>query len=369
MAGSSLVGLLAVPIYTSGLLFIANTGRTIRLEPFLNAWLIAAFSLYFWRPESPRVRLVIGLLFGAAVMTKYVALLPIGFLVLGDLLWRRPNPRFVQLWALSAATGALVIVAVVGIVGYRELFEDTVRAHFERPDLPLRWRLEQFASACVRYPPIPIALAASVWLLLHARDHRLRIVSLIALGPVPLLVFAFRSSINFYFVQLLPGVTIIFAILAVTAARQLFKQSWAPLTALAIVFATAIAPIAYDEIYVRYGEEHTSGAAPIVARLKEGNGDIYAMFPSFGLASGRGLYRWHWTADSYLPRVTGLLSDENFIDALSNSESLVFWNGERHYLPISNTYIEANFEMVYSNQYWELWTRTSSSGSGTTAQP
>ena len=62
----------------------------------MNAFVILALALYFWHPDSLRLRILIGALFGVAMMVKLVAVLPLGFLVLGDLFWRRPNRDFVR---------------------------------------------------------------------------------------------------------------------------------------------------------------------------------------------------------------------------------------------------------------------------------
>ena len=75
LSRSHLAGLLSVAIYTAGMVLIANMGRTVRLEPMMNAFLIGAVACYVLRPGSPRIRFLLGMLIAGAILVKLVAII------------------------------------------------------------------------------------------------------------------------------------------------------------------------------------------------------------------------------------------------------------------------------------------------------
>jgi hypothetical protein len=333
----------------------------VRIEPFMNGFLLAALALYLWRPQSKRTYAVIGALFAMAVLSKFAAVLPIGFLVLADWLWRRRNLDFLTSWcvaALGAAVVAGVVVAVQG--GMQGFIESTVEVHLDRPSMTLARRLEQFGSAMVRYPVLPLALLISGHMILYNRDWRLRALALVCLGPAAWLVFAFASSLNFYFVQLLPAAAVVFTVACYTAARQFLGGCWKPAFVIATVALAVLAPLLYAEIYQRYGKLHTSSPAEVVDRLRLGEGYVYSSYPSFALASGRELYPWHYAPDSHLPRLAGIITDEDIAQTLSGTNDVVLVRNELRDRPVLKAHLEsAGFSITYNDVYWELWSRDS----------
>src|SRR5438105_8185282 len=89
-------------------------GRTIKLEPIMTGFLIAAFAIYVLRPASLSWQLLLGMLVAAALLVKLVAIIPVALIVLGDLLWGRRGRRFVASWAM-AALGAAVVLGPAGV--------------------------------------------------------------------------------------------------------------------------------------------------------------------------------------------------------------------------------------------------------------
>ncbi len=353
--------LLSVALYVVGMLFLANTARTVRLEPFMNVFIITALALYFWRPDERRVRLAVGALFAAAIMVKLVAALPLALLVLGDLvLWRRPGRQFFRSWTIAAA-GFLPVLAVVAVAlgGVDAFLDDVVIAHLNRPGIPLDLRIENFVSACVRFPAIPFALAAGVVYLVRGADARLRILSLLLLGQAVLLLFAFKSSINYYYIQLLPQAAVITAVVVTLAGRRILGGLWKPALAAGSVIGAAAAVLVYAYVYDETKVEHTTAAATVIEELKRQGGDgyIYATFPGFSLASDRQLYPWRYMIDSFLPRYNGEIGDDAFLKVFGSTDALVFWHFELDFLPKAKAYVEANFREGYRDAYWELWLR------------
>ncbi|MEX1254768.1 MAG: glycosyltransferase family 39 protein [Dehalococcoidia bacterium] len=363
LSGNRWTALLAVPLYTAGMLFIANTGRTVRLEPFTNVFLIPALALYVWRPESLRVRFVVGALLGAAVMVKFGAVLPAAFMVVGDLAfrWRKQSlAEFARSWAIAGAGGALVVAAIaaVALMG-SDFFDAAIRSQLDRPSMPLDERIEQFTSASGRYPLVPLALVGSLWLLVWSKDARMRVIALVTAGQVPFLVFAFNSFNNFYMIQLLPGAVIVWCVLAQQITERFASRLWAPVAIAGTLFAAIIAPLVYEETYHHSREFHTTSASAVVRELETRDGYIYALHPSFALQSGRDLYPWYYTTDTYLARITGKAGAEEFLRVFAGSDSIVVFPGEFNYLPSVTAYMDEQFELAYEDQYWQVWSRRS----------
>ncbi len=361
LSGNRWTALLSVPLYTTGMLFIANTGRTVRLEPFMNLFLILALASYLWRPDSLRMRFVVGVLLGTAVMVKFGAVLPAAFLVLGDAIWRwrKQSPgEFVRSWVVAGAGAALVFAVVAAaLLGGRDFFDAAVRSQLDRPSMSLDQRLEQFVSANARYPLVPLALLGSLWLLFWAKDPRLRLIALMTAGQVPFLVFAFKSFNNFYMIQLLPGAVIVWAVVAQEIAERLMRGLWTPIAIAGVLLTAIAAPLLYNEVYHHSREFHTTSAEAAVHELETGDGYIYALHPSFALASGRDLYPWYYTTDTYLARITGKAGAAEFIEVFAGSQGLVLFPGEFDYLPRVSAYIDEHFELTYQDQYWQVWSR------------
>lgn len=358
---SSLAGLLSVATYMAGILLLANMGRTIRLEPVVNGFLIAGFACYVLRPDSLRVRPVLGALFAAAMLVKVVAVIPIGLLVLGDLLWRRSERRFVRSWALAAGGAVVVTAPMLPLMGQPGFVDDVLRSQFARPPLPLSYKLEQlFLKDFSRYPVIAWALAAAVWLLGRATDPRVRIVSLVTLGGTAILVLAFRTFFGYYMVLLMPWIAVLFSITACQLARRMTQKHAGAMVVAATIALAGILPLIYNEIYHRTAHDHVSSPARIVSALREGNGYIYSMYPSFALWTARELYPWYYAADSLIPRITGQIGDLDFIQVFSGCEDLVLFSDELAGYPLARAYVEREFAVAYQDTYYTLWTRATS---------
>jgi hypothetical protein len=355
--------LFATSLYVVGMLALANTARTIRLEPFMNAFVICALALYFWRPDDQRARFGVGMLFAAAVMVKLVAVLPFGLLFVGDfLLVRPPLNRFLRSWAITfAGCIPVLIVLAFALTGVTGFFHDVVVSQVDRPPVPMELRIANLRSAFERFPAIPLALVAGVWLLFRGSDPKLKLLSLMAIGQTALLAFAFKSSINYYYIQVLPQVVIITAFVATSGVRTLTPRMFYPAFVAASLFLAAAVPLAYAVIYDEQRVQHTSSAAAVLDLLREGDGYIYSMAPSFSLWSGRDLYPWRYEIDSFLPRGTGQNRESDFIDVFRGSEALVFWPYELDFMPLAKAYVQQDFHQVLNNGDWELWLRNSPS--------
>ncbi|MEX1254767.1 MAG: glycosyltransferase family 39 protein [Dehalococcoidia bacterium] len=363
LSGSRMAALLSVPLYTTGTLIVANTTRTVLLEPLMNAFIISAMALYFWRPDSLRVRVAVGALFGFAFMVKLVAVLPAICLVGGDLLWRREDRRYLLSWAVTVAGAALVLLpSAAYLLSQTDFLHDVVGSQLDRPGLPFQLRREYFMEESTRYPAIPLALLASVWLLVRGSDPRMRVVAVVALGQVLILFFAFQTFLGFYLVQILPAVAIVFAVVGCEIGQRLFKRAWLPVGTACLFVVAGLIPLAYAELYHRYADEHDSSARAVVRLLQQDDGYVYSQMPSFALWSDRELYPWYYAADSYLPRITDRADDDDFIDVFSHSQALAFWRGEVEYMPRAEVYVNDNFELAYQDEHWELWVRKPQAG-------
>jgi hypothetical protein len=357
IAGSG-AAFLAVALYGVGMVLLANSPRSVRLEPFLNVFVICALWVNFARPDDPRGKLLTGALAAAAVLVKLVAAIPLALLVLGDLLFRRPRfGLFLRGWSL-AALGSLPVLALVAVAlgGVSGFIDDVIVAQVDRPGLPLQLRIDNFRSACLRFPAIPFAVLASIWLIVRSPDWRLRTLALLILGQVVLLIFAFKSSFNYYYLQILPEVAVVTAVVGAAVAGRLQPRFGKQALAVAGALMLLVLPLAYSFAYQRQ-EEHTKAAGAAIAELKQQDGAVYSMFPSFALWSERELTSWHFAIDSLLPRSNGEIPDDDFIAVLARSRGLVLWNGEFRDRPAVDAYIRANFRPGTDNNYWEIWLR------------
>jgi hypothetical protein len=363
LTGSRTAGLLSISTYMVGMLLLANMGRTVRLEPLMNAFLIPAFACYLLRPDSLRARFLVGFLFALAILVKLVAVVPILILVLGDLLWVRPERRFVRSWIVAGAGAALLFVpAAALLLSQPHFIDDVVLAQLNRPGMAFEGRLHYVWQNCIRYPLIPVALVASAWLVLRARDPRVRAVALVAIGSMLMLVVAFRTFFGYYSVQALPWMAVIIAFVACGVARWI-SRAWAPAALLAGTLALGVGiPPLYAEVYTRTAHDHVSSPARIVSLLRGSQGSLYTMYPSFALWSGRDVYPWYYAVDSLIPRITGRLADEDLVRAFAECQALVLFPDELADYPGAREYVEQHFVVAYTDQYWTLWTRQDGSG-------
>jgi 4-amino-4-deoxy-L-arabinose transferase-like glycosyltransferase len=358
LARSNVAGLLAVATYMTGNLLLANMGRTIKLEPIMNAFLIGAFSIYVLRPDSTRWRIVLGALFAAALLVKLVAVIPIGLIVLGDFIWGQRGRVFLARWAMAAVGAVLVLVpASVALLSQQHFLEDVIFSQLGRGGLPLELRMRYLVQDFVRFPPIPLALLASGWLMLRGRTPvGLRVSALVAFVGLAALLVLFKTFFTYYIVLVMPWLAVVFAVVAVWLAQRLTAY-WRALVAAAVVLLGVVAPLGYDTLYNRGGTGHVASPAQIVPILKAGNGYIYSMYPLFSLWSGRDEYPWYYAADALIPRLNNRLSGDDFITAFSGSNAVVLWNGELNDFPEADSYLHANFQLAFQDEYFTAWTR------------
>jgi hypothetical protein len=356
---SRAAGLFSVVAYMSGMLLLGNMGRTVRLEPMMNAFLIAGFACCLLRRDSVPFRGVAGVLFAAAILVKLVAVVPISLLMVGELIWIAPHRRLIRAWAPMLAGGAVILLpAAMALLLTPNFLDDVLRSQVDRPGLPLQARLFYLVQDSTRYPLIPLALAAATWFVVRARDIRLKIISLVALAGTAALMLLFKTFFGYYLVQLLPFLALVAAVVGSAVARRLGRVRKPALVA-AIVLLGFVLPIAYDEIYFRTGNEHVSSPAQIVPLLKQGEGYMYSMYPSFALASGRPLYPWPYAADSLIPRLGGSLTDDELISVFAGSTALVVYADELSAFPRAQAYAAEHFDVAYQDLYYTLFTRAS----------
>jgi len=354
---SRLAGLLGIVSYTTGLLLLANMGRTMKLEPIVSAFLMAAFALYALRPTSLRWRVLFGVLVAAAVLVKLVAVIPVGLVVLGDLIWSRPDRRFIRSWVASAAGAAMILApAAVFLLSQPHFVDDVLWSQLQRSGLLLDLRLHYLLQDFVRYPVIPLGLLASAWSLFRVSDSRMKVASLVALVGLASLVLLFKTFFTYYVALVLPWLAIVFTVQCCLLLQR-FASHWRHIVVSLIVVLGLVVPIGYDEVYVRYGAMHVSSPAQIVPLLKRGNGYIYSMYPLFSLWSGRPEYPWYYAADALIPRLNGEFTSSDFILAFSGSQAVVLWDHELDDYPQADAYLRREFQSTYQDQYFALWVR------------
>jgi 4-amino-4-deoxy-L-arabinose transferase-like glycosyltransferase len=359
LADSRLAGLLAVISYTTGMLLLANMGRTIRLEPMMNGFLIAAFAMAFLRPRSSMCRFAVGALAAAAVLVKLVAIVPVALLFLSELLFYARDRRILASWLMVAAGGLIVLLPAASLLLAVPGFIDNVfLSQVERPALPPGVRGYYIWQDITRYPVIAIAFVAAAWWLVRSNDARFRALAMVALGTSVILVVAFRTFFGYYLVQTLPWLAVIFAVSCVNTARRMNAHWRLPLAASVLVLGVGV-PFAYAEYYYRTASDHVSSPARIVSMLREGTGYIYTMYPAFALWSGRLIYPWYYQADALVPRLTGRLRDSSFIEAFAGSEALILYDGELAEYPDAAAYVRQYFALAYDDPFFALWVRSS----------
>ena len=359
LLSSRVAGLLAIATYMSGNLMLANMGRTIKLEPIMNAFLIGAFAIYVLRRSSLAWGVLLGALVAAALLVKLVAIIPVGLIVLADLVWG-DRRTFVARWAVAAA-GALIVLVPAGLylLSQPHFLDDVIWSQLGRGGLPLELRARYLAQDFVRFPPIPLALLTSVWLLVSRRTALdIRVSALVALLGLATLLIGFKTFFTYYIVLVMPWVAIVFVVLAVWVAQRISRY-WRSLVAAAVLVLGVVAPLGYDVMYNRGGALHVASPAQIVPILKAGDGPIYSMYPLFALWSGRPEYAWYYAADALIPRINNQLSADDFIGAFEGSRAVVLWDGELNDFPQADAYLRSNFTLAFQDAYYSVWTRQS----------
>jgi hypothetical protein len=104
---------------------------------------------------------------------------------------------------------------------------------------------------------------------------------------------------------------------------------------------------------------HVESPAEIIMRLRGGQSYLYAYNPTFALWSGRELYPWYYIVDNGLPRETGRIGEADFVRVLAESQDVILYSGEFDDFPVVRAYVEANFRLLYADEYFSLWTRPS----------
>lgn len=331
----------------------------------MNAFVIAGFGCRFLRPRSTAWMGMMGALFVAACFVKVIAVIPASLLLFGDVLWDRPIQPMIRRW-LAAAAGAFLVLlpSIVWCSRQPRFFQDVVLGQVNRPRLGLGLRFQYLAQNIARDPPIVLGLLAALIFIVKARDARLRILGLTALGSTTILLFAFKTFFNYYIVQALPWIACCFAIAVDAAAAPHLGARWRVGSGALVVLLGLVLPLAYAEVYYRKGAYHVAGPRNIMPMLAGGDGFLYSMYPAFGLWTGRSIYPWYYRADSLVPRINNWIGDKDFIDVFSGSSALVLETHELDTYPGANDYVARNFVRRYRDADWSLWVRT-----GTTESP
>lgn len=349
--------LLAVVTYTSGMLLLANMGRTVRLEPFANAFVIGAVALRMLRPHSAIAALAMGVLIGCSLFVKLVAIVPIAMLGLADVLWERPWRSWLRRWLLVAAGLALVAVpAAIWCLSQPNFVRDVLLGQVLRPRLDLAARWVFLSQNLVRFPPILIGLAAGAYFIARARDHRVRSLGLVAVGGSLTVLLAFKTFFNYYIVQTLPWIACCFALAVEAIAFRWFSKLRTVLLYAAVIVLGAVAPLAYAAAYQR-SSYHVGGPQRIVAALRGDHGCVYSMYPAFGLWSGRPMCAWYYEADSLVPRINNWIADKDFVRVFEGASALILYTGELNDYPRAKAYVESHFQRGYADSDWTLWVR------------
>jgi 4-amino-4-deoxy-L-arabinose transferase-like glycosyltransferase len=355
---SRAASLLALVIYTSGMLLIANMGRTFRLEPLMNAFLICAVALRYLRADARGWNVLMGALIAGSLFVKVVAVVPVAMLVLGDLLWERPWQSWLKRWLVAAAGALLVAVpAALWCLDQPHFLRDVLEGQINRPRLELGLRVHYLVQNCMRFPPILVGLAAGTYFVLRAHDARVRGIGLMAVGATVVLVFAFKTFFNYYIVQTLPWIAVCCALAVhALAARWLGRRALLAL-GLAIALFGVAAPVAYAVVYERTGASHVSTPRQIVAELRSGDGCVYSMYPAFALWSERSVCPWYYQADSLVPRINNWIGDADFQRVFEGAGAVVLYPGELEDYPKAASYLAQHFTRAHEDENWVLWER------------
>jgi hypothetical protein len=350
--------LLSVVTYTTGMLVLANMGRTVRLEPMMNVFLIGAVGCRFLRANSRAWSVVMGALIAGALLVKLVAVVPVAMLALADLLWERPWQAWLRRWLWAALGLALIAVpAALACLAQPHFVRDVILGQTGRPRLDLGLRLYYLRQNVIRFPPVGLGLAAAAYFVVRGRDASARSIGLLALGATLVLLVAFKTFFNYYIVQTLPWIAACFG-LATDALLARWLPAWRDkLAYAAVVLLGLAAPPAYAEYYQRSGHAHVAGPRQIVDKLHASAGCVYTMYPAFALWSGRPVCSWYYQADSLVPRINSWIGDQDFLELFARSGALVLYAGELDQYPHAEQYVRAHFNRAYEDTDWTLWLR------------
>jgi hypothetical protein len=247
LARSPPAGLVAVGVYAAGLVLSANMGRVVRLEPLMNAFLIAAFACYVLQPRDLRCRFVMGILFVLAALVKFTAVVPAALLLVGDSLWSRLDRRGLARWAMTACGVAFVLLPAMTLLLSVPGFVDDVFSQVGRPRMDLAARLPHFLTNVIVLPFIPFAFAAGAWFIFRWRDAPVRVISLVMLGSTPIVALAFKTYFHYYLILVLPWIAVIIAVAFDLVVRRLFRHRAAPLiVATALVLAGGVPAVSAE---------------------------------------------------------------------------------------------------------------------------
>lgn len=350
LAAATAAGVIAVVIYHAGLIWVANLGRTVRLETPLNALLIAGAAGWLLGRGRPSA-LLAGALLGAALSAKLVGVVPVICLASADVAWPAAGRPDWQRRGLVALGAALVLVPLAVWCACQPGFvEWVISAQGGRPREPLASRVAQLGQALLRYPPLLPGLVAAAWQLTQP-DSRRRSVALAAAGSAMAAVLLFNTFFRHYLAMALPWLAILLAVVAADLVAARMR------VALAVGAAAlgVVSPVAFTEISFRIAPEHSSAAATVLPYLERGTGYLLTSAPDFALATGRTLLPWYYVVDNYLGRITGRLADAEFATAAARAGNVVLYPGEIERLPITGGVLAARFRKLAVDPHWVAW--------------
>ena len=350
IAATAASGFLAVCIYLVGLVWIANLGRTIRLEPIQNALLIGGAAAWMLGTRR-RSAFVAGLLLAAAVSAKLTSVVPIGLLAIAELAWpsggRADGER-----RRTLVLGAVLLLGplTAWCVAQDGFIEWVFRAQVGRPRETLAERSAAFFLAVARFPVLLPGFLLAAWQL-RAPDPRRRTLAVVALGSSVAAVLIFHTFFRHYLALALPWLAILMGAWGASLRGGRTPRWLVP----AAVAAAFLSPIGFTELSFRLAPEHSSGAATVLPHLRAGRGYLLTSAPDFALVSGRTLLPWYFTVDNYLGRVTGRLTDAEFASAVSRAGTVVLYRGEAGRLPLTQALLAERFRQLPVDPHWEAW--------------
>lgn len=351
---SWIAGLAAGEAVVVGLLFMANMGRTARLEPVMLVFLMWGFLAWVNAPRSIVIQALAGGLFAVATIVKLTSVVPIGLFLIGQLLWNRHEPRrWIAAILGACALGIPALLICLGEPAFREWVLD---AQVQRPRDTMDWRLTALAHASVRCPLLPLGLIAAGYELVRGRNPHVRSLALTALVTTFCLAFVFRSVATYYFALPVPFATVVLATrvhaMVTTRAPHFAERGWT-----AIAFALPFAALLFCEVYHRRAAEHVSEPQAIVPLLQGRQGAVWTMVPDFALFTERPLVDWYYVVDSYLPRKIGVLSDEAVQRSLAQTDTAVLYPSEFDQWPGAKRILERDFTLAHDGPAWHVWLR------------
>ena len=356
LGGSITAGALCLFAYTTGLIFIANEGRTIKLDPIMNAFLIAAAACLVLAPRRFGPRVLCGVFFAAALLVKLIAAIPIAMLAIGVLIAeRRERGWFVRMLAIALGAALVLIPAGAWLLQQPRFLDDILFSQLGRAPFPFVARLANLMQVTVRYPVIALGIGAAAWMIVRPRDAASRTLALAALGTVVVMVAFVKVFMPAHIVTALPWIALCFGLTAVSVSERvpaLRLQRLMPVAALLLGLLGGL----YAEIYYRVATGHSETPARMLAVLARGQGEIYSMNPIFAMWSRRPLRAWYYQVDSYLARPKRV-DDRTFMEVMSTAQALILFPGEFHEQPMTKDYVRRHFKVAIADQSNELWLR------------